>query len=81
MADEVHIEPISAVEVASLHVTCSMCGHANTIEYDALDVEAGKVDPFCDFDICEECGHGMDCQAATFSARILKDALTTKAPG
>ena len=80
MTDEHHIEPISAVEVASLHVTCGMCGHANTIEYDALDVEAGKVDPFCDFDICEECGNGMDCQAATFLAYIMRPTPTGDTP-
>ena len=76
-APVLHIQPITCVEVHSLLVICGMCGHGNVIPYDALDIEKGRVDPASDFDECEECGNGMDCQAATFSAWVKPPATPT----
>lgn len=70
MADLLHMEPITNVEVAALLVTCGMCGHGHLIEYEALDQESGRVNPAHDFGECEECGHLIDASAATFSAMI-----------
>ena len=62
------MEPIRDVQVASLLVTCGNCEHGVTIEYDALDHEAGKVEREGDFQECPECGVLIDAQRATFSA-------------
>lgn len=67
---DMHIEPITDVHVSSLIATCGMCGNDIEIDYDALDHEAGRVDPAHDFRDCSECGNLYDAQAATFSAYI-----------
>ncbi len=70
MAEELHIEPIEAVEVAALLCTCGMCGFAILIEYEALNQESGKVDAAHDFQECPECETLFDAQAARFNADI-----------
>ena len=72
---DLHMEPISSVEVAALLCKCGMCDHAILIEYESLDQESGMVDAAYDFDECPECGTLFDAQAARFSARV--DAVAT----
>ena len=71
MAEDIHIEPIEAVQVAALLCTCGMCGHGMMIEHEALDQESGKVDAAHDFDAFPECGTIFDAQAARFGAHIV----------
>lgn len=69
---DLHMEPITYVEVASLLVTCGSCGHSHLIEYEALDQDSGRVNSAHDFGECEECGCLIDASAATFSAMIIE---------
>lgn len=71
-AEDHHIEPVSAVEVAALLVTCGMCGAGVLIEYEDLDQENARVDPAQDYRDCPECSHIIDAQAATFSAHLTR---------
>lgn len=68
---EHHIEPVTSVEVASLLVTCGMCGASVLIEYEALDQDKARVDPAEDYLDCPECDHITDAQAVTFSAHLI----------
>lgn len=68
--EELHMETISAVEVAALLCMCGACGCRFLIEYEALDQDSGTVDAAHDFGECPECGTLYDAQAAQFSAHL-----------
>lgn len=80
MTDDLPIQPISAVEVASLLCTCGCCGHTFVIEYEALDQDTGSVDPEHDFAECPGCGTLFDAQAVHFGAHLIQRTGVGNAP-
>ncbi|WP_290684677.1 MULTISPECIES: hypothetical protein [unclassified Haematobacter] len=71
-ADDLHMEPAAAVEVAALLVTCGMCAAQVLVEYEALDHEHGRIDPCFAFEECPECGVLLNAQAVAFNAYLVE---------